>query len=272
MKELTESIIKDFFLKTGVDEKYFSYYEAELKRHHKAFREEYPYDENEDEEERAEDEKMEKACIECANDYIRYYVEEREKGHSHNWANYYALGCVSGFDEYELIHDVLDKLEDKEEKDRELTIHAKSINKEPLFVERFKDLVEGQCDNIGKKAEEYCCAYRKCIEEGKSDIYAHAYSEAVNMDYYKEFCVIYAESYEQAINQGMSDSEAFGFGKFVTNAASMGLYTYIESFKKEYPKKWQREYYLQLLCDYEKQNKTKLPENEIEYIRKLLKI
>ena len=48
MKELTESIIRDLFLKTGIEEKYFSYYEAELKRRFKAFREMYPYDENED--------------------------------------------------------------------------------------------------------------------------------------------------------------------------------------------------------------------------------
>ena len=100
MKELTESVIKELFVKTGVDEKYFSYYETELKRQHKAFREEYPYDENEDEEERAEDEKMEKACIECANDYIRYYVEEREKGHGHKWSDSVARDRVGGEHEF----------------------------------------------------------------------------------------------------------------------------------------------------------------------------
>ena len=54
MKELTESIIKDSFLKTGIEEEYFPYYETELKRRFKAFREMYPYEEDLDEDEKAE--------------------------------------------------------------------------------------------------------------------------------------------------------------------------------------------------------------------------
>lgn len=269
MKELTESVIKELFVKTGFDEKYFSFYETELKRRHKSFREEYPYDENEDEEERAEDEKMEKACIECANDYIIYYVEEREKGHSHNWANYYALGCVSGFDEYELIHDVLNKLEDKEEKDRELTIHAKSINKEPLFVERFKDLVEGQCDDIGKKAEEYCCAYRKCIEEGKSDIYAHAYAEAVNDGSYHSD--IYASAYEQGRFHGMNDSDSSLFAKCCTDAYTSGYFLDNIEFFSNFKEDWQKEYYLNLWCQkFEDDNNRIMSDWEHQEYRKSL--
>ena len=269
MKELTENIIKDHFLKTGVDEKYFSYFEAELKIRHKAFQEEYPYDENEDEEERAEEEKMEKAYIECANEYIKYYVKEREKGHSHNWANYYALGCVSGFDEYELIHDVLNKLEDKEEKDKELTIHAKSINKEPLFVERFKNMVEWGNPDISEKTKEYCCSYHKCIKEGKSDIYAHAYAEAINSDYREECCVIYARAYELAKNHRMSDGEAYGFGEACTNAYGRGLYFEINRFKEDFQEKWQREFYLQLI---EVEHKMELSEDDMISLKKRLEI
>ena len=269
MKDLTERVIKELFVKTGVEEKYFSYYESELKRRHKAFREEYPYDENEDEEERAEDENMEKACIECANDYIRYYVEEREKGHSHNWANYYALDSVSRFDEYELIHDVYDKIEDKEEKVRELTIHAKSINKDPLFVERFKNMFEWGIPDISEKTKEYCCSYHKCIKEGKSEIYAHAYAEATNSDYIEECCVIYARAYELAKDHSMSDGEAYGFGEACTNAYGRGLYFEINRFKEDFQEKWQREFYLQLI---EEEHKMELSEDDMISLKKRLEI
>ena len=271
MKELTKSVIKDLFLNTGVDEKYFSYYETELKRRHKAFREEYPYDENEDEEERAEDEKNEKACIECANDYIRYYVEEREKGHSHNWANCYALCCVSGFDEYELIHDVCDKFEDKGEKDRELTIHAKSINKDPLFVERFKNMVEWGNPDISEKTEEYCCAYHKCIKEGKSEIYAHAYAEAVNCDYTKECCVIYARANELALKHSPDTREAAWFGHEITEAVGRGCFLALRATSEKLKEIWQKDFFFSIICkEYEKEYHTTMPKEIIEEVKKEL--
>ena len=275
MKELTDNIIQGLFLKTGVDEKYFSCYETELKRRHKAFREEFPYDENEDEEEREEDEELEKACIECANDYIKYYVEEREKGHGHKWAHFYALRSVyRDVVEYKLIHYILNNIDDTEEKDKELTIHARSINKDPIFVERFKYIVKNSNCNYSEKAEEYCRAYHKCIEEDKSEIYAHAYADAVNNGF-QGYSGIYAEAYEQAKNQGMNDDKAVRFGVFCKCAAENGLYKdiEIENFKKIYQKRWQREYYLHLICcEHEKQHKTQIDEIKVEYIRNLLEI
>ena len=269
MKDLTERVIKELFVKTGVEEKYFSYYEAELKRRHKAFREEYPYDENEDEEERAEDEKIEKACIECANDYIRYYVEEREKGHGHKWAHFYALDSPSDDVEYRFIHGVLDKIDD-EEKAEELTIHAKSINKDPIFVERFKYILENSNCNYSEKAEEYCRAYHKCIEEGKSVTYAHAYADAVNNGF-QRYSGIYAEAYELAKNHGMKDDNAVSFAVYCKCAAENGLYSEIEieNLKKIYREKWQREFYLQLI---EEEHKTKLSEDDIISLKNRLEI
>lgn len=155
MKELTESIIKDFFLKTGVDEKYFSYYETELKRCHNAFREEYPYDENEDDEERAEDEKMEKACIECANDYIRYYVEEREKGHSHKWSDSVSRARVSGEHEFNVYYDAYSSIENDVERERELRIRAKSLFPDSFAQDRYIFLFKEQVVNPQKDTEEY---------------------------------------------------------------------------------------------------------------------
>ena len=269
MKELTDSIIQNLFLKTGVDEKYYSYYETDLKNRFKDFRKTYPYEEDLDEEERAEDEKMEKACIECANNYIKYYVEEREKGHGHNWAHFYALRRICEDVEYKLIHYVLDKLDD-EEKDKELTIHAKSINKDPIFVERFKYIIENSNCKYSEKAEEYCCAYHKCIEDGKSEIYAHAYADAVNNGF-QGYSGIYAEAYEEAKGHGMNDGKANSFGVFCKCATENGLYSdiEIENFKKIYQEKWQREFYLQLV---EQEHKTELSEDGIIFVKKRLGI
>lgn len=258
---LTNAMIEEAFVKTGVDRKYFPQYEAEVKSYYEGLTKGQVFDVGD----------YLRSSLNHAEKYIRFYATEREKGHGHKWAHFYALGGVSGDEVEYWINEV--QFDDIKEKDRELVIHAQSINDNPVFVERFKKLAEWRCSNISEKADEYCRAYHKCIEEGKSVIYAHAYAEAVNMDYYKDFCVIYAEAYEHVMNQGMSVSEAVGFCEFVTKAAGMGFYTDIESFKKNYLEKWQREYYMHLICsEHEKQNKTKLQENEVEYLKKLLRI
>jgi hypothetical protein len=280
MKELTDSIIQKLFLKTGVDEKYYSYYETDLKNRFKDFRKTYPYEEDLDEEERAEDEKMEKACIECANDYIRHYVEEAEKGHGHKWAHFYALGCISGDEVEDWINNV--QFDDSNEKDRELTIHAKSINEDPIFVERFKNLAEWGSCNINEKAEEYCSAYHNCVEDGKSETYAHAYAEAVNDD--SNYCDIYASASEQAKFYGMSNSEARMFGDCCAETYANAWFLGNKDFFYTFGEEWQKEYYLKLwyqrleddnhrkLTDWEHQKYRDLLEEDIKCLKFLNKL
>lgn len=208
MKELTESVIKELFVKTGVDEKYFSYYETELKRSHKAFREEYPYDENEDEEERAEDEKIEKACIECANDYIRYYVEEREKGHGNKWSDSVARDRVGGEHEFFVYINAYTSIENEAEKDKELTIHAYSLNSDPFFIEQYKRYFIDQSEYPQEDAVKYTKTYLDCLSKGKSEVYAKQYALRL-VDYCesKEYCELYASKYEESINKGRDESK-----------------------------------------------------------------
>ena len=169
MKELTNSIIKDLFQKTGVEEDFFPYYEEELKMRYKDFRESFPYDENEDEEERTEDEKLEKGCIECANDYIRYYATEREKGHSHKWSDSVARAKVSGEHEYNVYHDAFNSIENKEEREKELEIHTNSLSEAPIFRERYKYLFKEQAENPQREAEQYVKEYRNSIRKCESN-------------------------------------------------------------------------------------------------------
>lgn len=208
MKDLTERVIKELFVKTGVEEKYFSYYESELKRRHKAFREEYPYDENEDEEERAEDENMEKAYIECANDYIRYYVEEREKGHGHKWSDSVARDRVGGEHEFFVYNNAYTSIENEAEKDKELTIHAYSLNSDPFFIEQYKRYFIDQSEYPQEDAVKYTKTYLDCLSKGKSEVYAKQYALRL-VDYCesKEYCELYASKYEESINKGRDESK-----------------------------------------------------------------
>ena len=134
-----------------------------MKRRHKAFREEFPYDENEDEEERAEDEEMEKACIECANDYIRYYVEEAEKGHCHKWSDSVARAKVGGEHEYNVYYDAYTSIENEAERERELRIRAKSLFPDSFAQDRYMFLFKEQVEYPQKETEEYI----KAISSGK---------------------------------------------------------------------------------------------------------
>lgn len=203
MKDLTERVIKELFVKTGVEEKYFSYYESELKRRHKAFREEYPYDENEDEEERAEDEKMEKAYIECANKYIKYYVEEREKGHGHKWSDSVARARVRGEHEYIVYYDAYTSIENEAEKNKELTIHANSLYSDPIFIEQFKRYFIDQSEYPQEDAENYIKTYLDCLSKGKSEVYAKQYAlHLVDFRESEGYCDLYASKYEECINKG----------------------------------------------------------------------
>ena len=260
-----QDLIAASFAKTGVDKKYFPQYEAEAKRRYELFRKDFPLDEDP-----TYEENNAIKSISLANDYIAFYVQEAEKGHGHKWAHFYALRSVYRDVEFKLIHYVLNNIDDIGEKDKELTIHARSINKDPIFVERFKYIVKNSNCNYSEKAVEYCHAYHKCIEEGKSEIYAHAYADAVNNGF-QGYSGIYAEAYEQAKNQGMNDDKADRFGVFCKCAAENDLYSdiEIENFKKIYQEKWQREFYLQLI---EQEHKTELSEDGIISLKKRLGI
>ena len=206
MKELTDSIIHELFEKTGVGDKYYPYYETELKRRFYDHRKEFPYVEDEDEDERAIDEEEINAIIECSDIYIRSYAIEREKGHCHQWADSIAKSNVSDENEYWTIHNAYDEIEDEAEKEKELGIHANALNPDPFFKEIYVYLFKEQDPAPQKSAEEYIRLYRECISNGKSEIYAKCYAQRiVECGISEEFSELYASKYEECINKGRSE-------------------------------------------------------------------
>ena len=138
--ELTENMIQDAFAKTGIDQKYYPQYEAEAKRRYKAYQEDEPDDENTP---------FEKSNVYGSLDdtdyYIGCYVNEREKGHGHNWAHLYALYFVLEENEEFALKDTLEDLEE-DEKERELEIHANSVKDAP-------ELIGGNIRSFRKKTQ-----------------------------------------------------------------------------------------------------------------------
>ena len=157
----------------------------------------------------------------------------------------------------------------EEDKQKELEIHANSINIDPIFVDRYTFLFDLGEPDVREKAEDYCRAYHKCIKQGKSEIYAHAYADAVNENYYEEYCEIYAEAYEVATNHGQDDSEAYLFGDFCTDAADQGYWLMLNKFKAEFKEDWQKEFYMLLIKrEIEQEEKRPLTAGEINELRK----
>ena len=263
---LTNAMIEEAFAKTGVDRKYFPQYEAEAKSYYEGLTKDQVFDVGDDEED-ADEENYAEGSLDHADKYIRFYATEREKGHGHKWAHFYALGGISGDEVEYWINEV--QFDDIKEKDRELVIHAQSINDNPVFVERFKKLAEWRCSNISEKADEYCRAYHKCVEEGKSETYAHAYAEALNDD--PSDCEIYADAYELAKNHDMNDSDASMFGDCCTKAYANGIFLGNKDFFYTFGEEWQKEYYLKLWCQrLEDDNLRKLSDLEHQKYRDLL--
>ena len=235
--ELTDTMIRDSFNKTGVDEKYYSIYEAEAKRCYDSLMKDCP-----------DDDDILESSLSLTDDYIKYYVEEAEKGHCHKWCDSVARICIQEGKEDWIYRDVYDGLESDEEKNRELDIHTNSLSDDPIFRDRYKSMFEESIPNLIESTEEYTRVYHSLIEEGKSNVYAHAYAYVSN-DLKPLFCEIYAEAFELATQHGMDSSEAYCFGNLCTEACDFGYWVYIDDFLKNYQKTWQKDFYIKLICD-----------------------
>lgn len=255
--KLSDNLIHDAFVETGIDQKYYSHYETEVKRHYEYFLEEK-------EEESEED--IAKLSLKITNEYIAYYVAEIEKGHNHQWAHKYAqLAYYHG--ESFVVRSAFESLPE-EEREKELEIYAKSIDKSPIFVNRFMSLFKMREPDAKENALIYSDAYHSCISNGKSEIYARAYAYAATKYCYIKFCEIYAEAYECDINHGMDDGNASFFGHDCKQAADCGCQNKLLDFKKMYKEEWQREFYLRLMKqDYEEEKKRPMTEREIKGLR-----
>lgn len=253
--QLTDVIIREAFAKAGVDMKYFLVYETEIKRRYEALQNDLP-----DDEDSTEEDNNVFYSLRLTEDYINYYIAEIEKGHSHKWSHFYALEEVSEMSDYGCIERTLNQIESEEEKEKELNIHIRAINEDPIFVKRYKYLYREQMyDNLRKDAEDFCRIYHQYIDKGKSKNYAHAYADACNRHLNEKCWDIYAQAYELAKEKGMNTCSAFTFADYCSEAWANSLRTYWKSFKESYHEEWQIDFYISLMRHF-------YPESEINEI------
>ena len=264
---LTDAMIHNSFEKTGIDMKYFAVYEAEAKRCFQSLQGECP-----DDEDTTEDDNNALSSLALTDDYIKFYVQEAEKGHNNVWCESVARDSSSGEHEIWVVCNALAAIDDDKEKENELSIHAHSLSNDPIFVKRYIYLIHEIVPDAKEKAEDYCKAYHKCIKYGKSEIYAHAYADAVNEDFYPDFCEMYARAYELAVQHGMDDLDAHFYGDFCTDALDQGLWLYMDDYLKKYNKEWQVDFLIEILCEDIKEEKHRdLHKDEYEEIKNEVK-
>lgn len=248
---LTDSLIRESFDKTGLAENYYSLFSKEAYRCYESLQKDMPDDNETTESDSNAIESLRQTSV-----YLKCYVTEINKGHCEKWAKSFARSFTH--DNESLYHSVwnsINALENQEEGYSELEIHVNNISGEQLFRDRYKYLLIERCKKAYELAEKYTQIYKNCISEGKSHYYAHAYAsineDTESFDYLDE---IHAEAYEAACKHGIDDKEAYNFALSCTGADLDGYYASLEGFIRCYPKDWQKEYYITLMCKHHKRN------------------
>lgn len=209
--QLTEVMIQSSFEKTGVDEKYFPIYDKIAKRYFEDLS-----NEGSDQDEQTEDDNYAVSSLNLADEYLSDYVREAERGHCEQWCDIVADESDDDFNKRYCI--AYNSIENEEGREKELRIHANSLSEDPVYVERYIYLFKVLDNNPQIRAKEYATTYHKCIEDGRSQNYAHGYAYAVSEYHYLEpFCHIFAEAYETAKEQGRNDDEAISMGRALIN-------------------------------------------------------
>lgn len=261
MIQLTDELIRTAFVKKGFDEKYFTLYKEDVIRRYNELQHACP-----DDEETPDKLSNVKESIRQADIYITFYIKELEKGHSESWASAYAENRISTEDETDLVKEAYDSVEDKEQREKDLDIFLKSISNDEIYRERYKLVISGRVPH--KVASEYSRNYHYCIQEGKSETYAHGYANAISLIYDNYGSEVYAEAYEQAINHGMNHDQAHPFAKFLSDVCGGGTWWDTSKFLKDYHEDWQKEFYLYLANkDYKHYKNCDMPEDELNDLK-----
>ena len=269
MIQLTDELIRDAFLKTGFDEKYFPVYEEKVKQAYDELQQDLP-----DDEEIIDEESNVFSGIRRADDYIAYYVEEIEKGHGDTWAA--SIADNRGIEnEFDTVEEAYNSIENEDEREKELDIYINSLSEDPIFRARHKSLFHDRDFYSQEKAAEYCEIYHRCIKAGKSTIYAHAFANEANnyfdergSHYTNHFVDIHAEAVEQAIEHGMDEDRAYLFGECCSDVCANGSWWMTSDYLNEYHEDWQKEFFLYLANkDYKHYKKCDMPEDELNELR-----
>ena len=264
MVQLTDNMIERAFDELAIDSKYFDKFKEVVECSYSEQQRDYPDDD--------EDESNADVSIRYSKEFMKYYVPEKEKGHSDTWAETYARSRILRLKEYESYRNAYYALDVKENPKKELDIHIASMSTDPLFRERYEYmfLCSGIESDPKEAAENYCNDYRRMIALGKSEIYARAYAD-YHDECKEEFSVIYAQAFELAKKHGMDGGEAFRFGETCTTAVDQGIWLYTNEFLKLYHEEWQKDFYFILIKqNFEESEHRKMTQQEEEKFRKTL--
>lgn len=259
--QLTEVMIRSSFEKTGVNEKYYPVYNKIVKRYFEDLS-----NEGLDQVEQTKDDNYAVSSLNLADEYIYYYVKEAEKGHCEQWCD---IVADESDDDYKRYCIAYNSIENEEGREKELRIHANSLSEDPVFVERYIYLFKEQEEDSYEIAKEYSKAFHDCIDNGKSQYYAHGYAYAVSEKHYMEFfCKVFAKAFEAAKEHGKNDDVAIHFGDICTDAYDYGLFLSLGDYLKQYHEDWQIEFYSKMICEDEEQDRnralTEIEKNEIQ--------
>lgn len=260
--QLIEEMIRSSFEKTWINEKYYAVYNKIVKRYFENLS-----NEGTNEDKQTEEDNYAVSSLNLAEENISYYVREAEKGHCEQWCDTIADKAENDYWAY---HNAYDFIDNEEQKEKELSIHANSLSEDPIFVERYIYLFKLLEENSYEMAKEYSKAFHHCIANSKSQYYAQGYAYALSENHYLElFCQIFAEAYEAAKEHGKINAEAISFGKFCSNALDQGVYYSLNKYLERYHEDWHIDFYYKQIFNEEEQDKSRaLTEKEKNEIRK----
>lgn len=275
MITLTDDLIRNAFDKLGIDEKFFPFFDKEIREGLNQSWLSLPEDEDATKEDLEEENRVLSIILDIASKRTIIFATEIEKGHSETWANSYAEQALDE-EEFNIVLYAYNSIDDREQRDKELDIHVNSLSDDIIFRDRYKKLFHEFEFDLHEKALKFCELYHQCIKGGKSEIYSHAFADKMNSyegnRHFNHVAEIYADAYEQAIKNGMDDEQAYQFGSFFIYISDEdSWFTSIIHFLNEYHEDWQKELYLYLaLKDYKHYRKNDMPELEVDELKKEL--
>lgn len=200
----TEEELKLIFNQENIDEKYFTKFLDNYKR---AFDELFEdYKDWKDDEFEADD-SVQNSALSFALMRIKNYAKQIAKGHGEEWAQIIVNNSEEGEREIFFAYQDLIKINSELAKE-ELLIYCKSLGEDKYFEKHYIYLFEivDEIDGRIEKAKEYSKLFKEQIAKGKSEVYAHEYSDLISEgEFHKIYCEEYAYAYDKAINEGKSE-------------------------------------------------------------------
>jgi len=155
---------------------------------------------------------------------IKHFMEEINSGHSEEWASLIISGILyDGEEDYgDAIRDAYYELakKDRELANREIKIQSKAFGEDKHFERYFVSIFTD--DYLSEKpiefAKNYSDCYKKLIEKGESEIYAHHYADQNASGQYAElYCDKFAYAMEKMLAQGIHNGAYCIADDFATN-------------------------------------------------------